>query len=87
MTQLNVVPETWVHIWAFFEINRLEYPLPCQELSLPDWGCGGGVGVECSAADTEVPGSIPGVDIDFSDSVSQALTLDVGLFYLSCTTC
>ena len=41
-----------------------------------------------SIADTEVPGSIPGVDIDFSDSVSQTslrqfLTLDVGLFYLS----
>ena len=46
-------------------------------------GCGGVVGVECSAADTDVPGSIPGVNIDFSASVSQTLTLDVGLFYLS----
>ena len=45
--------------------------------------CGGGVGVECSAADTEVPGSIPGVNIDFSASVSQTLTLDVGLFNFS----
>ena len=32
---------------------------------------------------TEVPGSIPGADIDYSASVSQTLTLDFGLFYLS----
>ena len=47
-----------------------------------------GLGWWWSIADTEVPGSIPGVDIDFSDSVSQTslrqfLTLVVGLFYLS----
>ena len=45
------------------------------------WTCsGGGVGVECSATDTEVPGSI---HTDFSASVSETLALDFGLFYLS----
>ena len=33
--------------------------------------------------DTEVPGLIPGVDTDFSASVSETLTLTTRLFYLS----
>ena len=56
-------------------------------------GSGGGVGVECLPMVTAVPGSIPGKQQrhkfflqsshQFSASVSAALTLDVGLFYLS----
>ena len=59
-------------------------------------GSGGRVGLECSATDTEVMGSIPSVDRNFFAKknisvftpifllllLSKTLTLDIGFFYL-----